>query len=104
MNDQGLRDRLAAIEARLSMIERRLSGVAWEQEPPVQPSGARPAPTAAPMPRSAPAPHPAPARIPEPASAHRDGLERFLGVKVAAWVGGIIVIAAIAVFARFVIE
>lgn len=116
MNDQGLRDRLAAIEARLSMIERRLSGVAWEQEPPVQPSGARPAPTAAPMPRSAPASvpapaphaapatHPAPARIPEPASAHRDGLERFLGVKVAAWVGGIIVIAAIAVFARFVIE
>ena len=112
MDDQGLRDRLTAIEARLSTIERRLSGVAWGQEPPVQAMSAAPptaptAPTAAaPPPPSTPPAAPAPASIASAASvrAHRDGLERFLGVKVAAWVGGIIVIAAIAVFARYVIE
>lgn len=43
------------------------------------------------------------APVPAATSPH-EGIERFLGIKVAAWVGGIIVIAAIAAFARFVID
>jgi len=104
MDDQAIRQRLADVEARLSAIERRLSGVAWGQEPPVHTKAAvppmAPAPPTAPLSVSVPTP----AASPAPAIARHEGLERFLGVKVAAWVGGIIVIAAIAVFARYVIE
>ncbi|MCE2882859.1 MAG: DUF2339 domain-containing protein [Planctomycetaceae bacterium] len=47
--------------------------------------------------------HTTPVEPTEP-SGEAQGFERFLGVKVAAWVGGIIVIAAIAIFAKFVID
>ncbi|MEY3021259.1 MAG: putative rane protein [Planctomycetota bacterium] len=50
----------------------------------------------------------APARavdgVPTASAADDAGVERFLGLKVAAWAGGAIVIAAIAIFGKFVVD
>lgn len=55
------------------------------------------------MPEPTPALHPAP--IPAaPESKPPVDLERFLGVQVAAWIGAIVVIAAIGIFAKFAID
>ena len=86
--------------------------------PPVAPPAAPPAATSAPVPPpvrpvdgarpvtppsfqpvgTAAAPPPAP-RSAEPAR-----LERFVGIQVAAWIGAIVVIAAIGIFAKFAID
>jgi hypothetical protein len=133
MADPDLNARLAAIEARLSALERTAPlasdhPAAQEARPaqPIAPPTAPPTatPTAAPIAppppiarplfsqRSLP-PAPVPS-LPPDAQAPSDGhgesaaspanLERFLGGQVAAWVGAVVVIAAIAIFAKLAID
>lgn len=137
MDDLELMKRLAALEDRLSILE-RLDGVkpltAPQSAAHVQgvvapttnsitpPPFAFPTATAPSLsPTSATAPSlsptsasasnknrrdakPADSTTPTANSSSPEGLEKFLGVKVAAWIGAIVVIAAIAIFAKFAID
>jgi uncharacterized membrane protein len=127
MAETDLIARLSAIEARLSALERaahlpppaRIEASASVPPPPPIPPTAPPAPVArsareaaasaptAPTPAAPPyAPPqsspPAPVQL-ESASSPAN-LERFLGGQVAAWIGAIVVIAAIAIFAKLAID
>ena len=119
MDERDLLGRIADLERRLAAVERRtgiLDGasapvppappviVATEQAPPPLPA-AVPVVMVPPSP-GAPPPPPSVAVPSAPPVAARDaqGLEHFVGLKVAASVGGIIVIAGIAIFAKFAVE
>lgn len=111
MDERDLLGRIAELERRLAAVERRAGIVdaASAAVPPAPPvivatdHAPPPPPAAAPM---AVVPPPPAAVPPSPSLAVRDaeGLEHFVGLKVAAWVGGIIVIAGIAIFAKFAVE
>ena len=113
MSDSELRNRLAAIEARLAAIERRQG---LQSVPPVRvdtPPLATPAVAPAVIPPVNPPVNPPvipPVAPPAPSAASATdtatpaGLERFLGVQVAAWIGAIVVIAAIGIFAKFAVD
>lgn len=134
MAEPDLNARLSAIEARLAALERaadlpsptRIEAAAPVAPPPPIPPTAPPTNTAAPTPLASPsmapprvdppdAPLPTPSRDPArtpplqaapPAGITTSpaNLERFLGGQVAAWVGAIVVIAAIAIFAKLAID
>lgn len=111
MDERDLLGRIAELERRLAAVERRAGIVdaASAAVPPAPPvivatdHAPPPPPAAVPM---AVVPPPPAAVPPAPSLAVRDaeGLEHFVGLKVAAWVGGIIVIAGIAIFAKFAVE
>jgi hypothetical protein len=131
MTDPELMARLAAIEDRLSALERRPAAAppppplpprattqqrlqvdaALEHAPtqtpayaPTQTPTHNPTPTTAPATGPVSAPPPAPAVAAQPDAKPPIDLERFLGVQVAAWIGAIVVIAAIGIFAKFAID
>jgi hypothetical protein len=135
MTDPELMARLAAIEDRLSALERggraphpspadaaplQPAHVKFAPPPPPPPvervtvpttSEVREAPTAsAPLeslpavPRFEQAPPSTPSAPAEQNSSQPIDLERFLGVQAAAWIGAIVVIAAIGIFAKFAID
>jgi len=135
MTDPELMDRLAAIEDRLSALERagrapqpsaadapplRRASVHFEPPPPPPPvervtasttPDLREVPaTSAPpevlpaVPQFEQAPRTTPPAPPEQTSSQPIDLERFLGVQAAAWIGAIVVIAAIGIFAKFAID
>ncbi|MBU3728198.1 MAG: DUF2339 domain-containing protein, partial [Phycisphaerales bacterium] len=134
MTDAELIARLEAMERRLAALERRAAHAGHAQvaapspesatqtsapviaqpapapPPPIHPSSeSTPASAAAPPSFAVPPPSPkmeAPRTEPKAAasSAAPAGLERFLGGQVAAWIGGIVVIAAIGIFAKFAID
>ena len=115
MTDAELIARLETIEGRLAALERVGSKV---ERPPAVP--ARPAPQSPPHsvqqipeakrstanapPSFAAANDATAARPAASTSTSPAGLERFLGGQVAAWIGGVVVIAAIAIFAKFAID
>lgn len=126
MSDRDLAARVEELERRLAALEagaQRASEAVSALPPAQHVSVPGPAPTpdlppviahgAAPSPVPAAAPVPAPPTVPLPPAAPvaapapvRDPqrLERFIGLKVAAWAGGFIVIGGIALFARYAIS
>jgi len=131
MVDPDLSARLAAIEARLSALERAapvpFGGGTARAAGPAQTAAAPPIAASiapAPPPAYQPVPRPAAASIAAPyappdappqmaartqpppteSAASPANLERFLGGQVAAWVGAVVVIAAIAIFAKLAID
>ncbi|MBI1302182.1 MAG: DUF2339 domain-containing protein [Phycisphaera sp.] len=130
MADPDLNARLAAIEARLSALERAAPAPSGDADargvlpapastalpiaPPSAPPIAPPPPPFHPSPRATVAPDAPPDAPPQVAArtqppptesaASPANLERFLGGQVAAWIGAVVVIAAIAIFAKLAID
>ena len=126
MDERQIAGRFEDLERRIAALERRMGSaaepVAPAPAPPVAPAAAvEPPIIPPPLPRSAvalpsavPAPSAPVAPVPPPiapaspaAGSDRGemrGLEHFVGLKLAAWAGGVIVIAGIAIFAKFAIE
>jgi uncharacterized membrane protein len=109
------------LERRLAELERRVARLEGEAPPtpaakveapsaaiePVPPPPPPPMVSAIPVPARVTPPtapfHPGPPVLPGPAP-RDDAFERFVGGKLAAWVGAIVVIAGLAIFAKFAFD